>query len=153
MIDASATLTNFTSMSNASKRKNPILMATGPMGLKIKGTSGARVSSNMRISPLLKFKDIVPSMVSGKQAQKKTSAKNHKTMPLGKSRVGDQHMSDFVMRTTSSLSPEPSSQVKPRMIKMPAVFNPECLMMSRSSKSILSRVKANLGKLCETDQI
>ena len=36
---------------------------------------------------------------------------------------------------------------------MPSVFNPECLMMARSSKSILSRVKANLGKLCETDQI
>lgn len=136
----------------ASKRKNTVLMAGAQMGIKMKGTSGARVSSILRISPLSKFKDTVPPSAGSKQGQKRASAKNHKTMTLGKSKAGDQiPMSDFVMRTTTSLSPNPSAQEKPRKIKMPSVFSPECLMMARSSKSILSRVKGNLCKLCETD--
>eukprot|EP00354_Favella_ehrenbergii_P006336 CAMPEP_0170456896 /NCGR_PEP_ID=MMETSP0123-20130129/4372_1 /TAXON_ID=182087 /ORGANISM="Favella ehrenbergii, Strain Fehren 1" /LENGTH=51 /DNA_ID=CAMNT_0010720515 /DNA_START=314 /DNA_END=469 /DNA_ORIENTATION=- len=50
----------------ASKRKNPVMIATGPIGLRMKGTSGARVSSILRISPLNKFKDTVPPSAGSK---------------------------------------------------------------------------------------
>ena len=34
---------------------------------------------------------------------------------------------------------------------MPVVFTPECVFMAKSSKSVLSRIKLNLAKLCEVD--
>lgn len=36
---------------------------------------------------------------------------------------------------------------------MPVVFNPACVFMARSSKNVLSRVKVNLSKLFEVDQV
>lgn len=72
-------------------------------------------------------------------------------MTINKSRTGDQMLeSDFVARTTNSLSPEPL--VRPRKVKMPVVFDPECIFMERASKGLLSRLKQNLSKLREDEQ-
>ena len=65
-------------------------------------------------------------------------------------------VSDFVSRAQTSLSPDltsgTSSQVsRPRKIKLPPVFNPDCLFTAKTSKSLLSRIKHNLSKLCEVD--
>ena len=71
-------------------------------------------------------------------------------MTINKSRTGDQMLdSDFVARTTNSLSPEPL--LRPRKVKMPAVFDPECIFMARSSKNVLTRLKHNLAKLCDVE--
>lgn len=42
-------------------------------------------------------------------------------------------------------------QVRPRKVKMPAVFDPDCLFTAKSSKSILQRIKINLTKLCDVE--
>ena len=57
-------------------------------------------------------------------------------------------------KVKTSLSPEPyltAVQTRPRKVKMPPCFNPDCLFTAKSSKSVLQRIKINLAKLCDVD--
>ena len=60
-------------------------------------------------------------------------------------------VSDYLGR--ASLSPESHHQTRPRKVKMPLIFNPEYLFTARSSKNILTRIKCNLAKLCDVDNL
>ena len=56
-------------------------------------------------------------------------------------------------RHTSQSPDAANGQTRPRKVKMPTSFNPACVFMAHSSKAVLSRVKANLSKLLESDQL
>ena len=58
-----------------------------------------------------------------------------------------------IVRTVKSVSPEPKKNIRPRKVKMPTVANPETLFMAKNSKNLLQRVKMNLRKICEVDQL
>ena len=62
-------------------------------------------------------------------------------------------VSDSNIRTVKSMSPEPPRTLRPRKVPMPAVFNPECIFMAKNSKNLLQRVKNNLTKICDVDQV
>ena len=61
-------------------------------------------------------------------------------MTINRSRISSEMnnmMDAAVVRTVKSMSPEPQKTLRPRKIKMPAVFNPETLFMAKNSKNLL----------------
>ena len=118
----------------------------------------------MRMSPLNKL--VYPMCTTMNPTSSKTtlattnkqraSVKKQKTMTINRSRVSSETnnmMDTAVARTVKSMSPEPQKTLRPRKIRMPTVTNPDTLFMAKNSKNLLQRVKLNLRKICEVDQV
>ena len=94
---------------------------------------GQRVSNNVRMSPSTPLNKFLRDQAQGSsiKAPKRSTEKKivHKSMNINSNKQN----SDFVTRPATSLSPD----TRPRRVKLPAVLNPESLIMAKAPTRLL----------------
>ena len=56
-------------------------------------------------------------------------------------------------RRPNSFSPDGANFDRPRKVPMPSILNPEMLFTAKSSKILLTKIKANLSELCDINNM